>query len=159
VLGAAALGLLPDMAQALPVALWALMQPEALDAFLGFVFATPATERVLPPRVGLLSHHMHCALHSLVVVLAITLAAWRWRPALLVPLAGWWVHLALDIPTHSESYYPVPFLYPFTYWGFDGVAWTTPWLLAANYAALLAVFLALGRKRWPPEIADLDRRQ
>ena len=56
---------------------------------------------------------------------------------------GWWLHIAIDIPTHSAKYYAVPILYPFTNRGFDGLAWTTPWFLALNYLALAAVWIWL----------------
>ena len=66
-----------------------------------------------------------------------------------VPLAGWWSHIVIDFFTHSADYYSVPVLYPFTYWGFDGLAWNTPWFLALNYAvlSLCIAALALTRRR------------
>lgn len=41
----------------------------------------------------------------------------------------------------------MPFLYPITYWGVDGIAWTQPWLLALNYLALAGAYLWLWRRR------------
>ena len=48
--------------------------------------------------------------HSAVIAGALTLAAWRWRRAWLIPLAGWWSHIVIDVFTHSADFYPVPVL-------------------------------------------------
>lgn len=69
--------------------------------------------------------------------------AWRWHRPLLHALLGWWLHLALDIPTHSREYYAVTVLYPFSEWSFDGVAWPTPWLLGVDWVLLVAAWAAL----------------
>jgi hypothetical protein len=142
-LGAAAMGVLPDVAQAMPVLAWAVTQPDAITVMTSFTFATPARDVQLPGGIAASSHHVHCAMHSIFFAALATLLAYRFRPGLLVPIAGWWAHIALDIPSHSASYYAVPFLYPFTYWGFDGIAWTTTWVLVLNYAGLLAAYSVL----------------
>lgn len=51
--------------------------------------------------------------------------------------------------THSADYYAVPVLYPFTERGFDGITWTTPWFMVANYLALAAVGAWLLASRRP----------
>jgi len=143
---AVALGVAPDIAQAVPVAGWALTQPEPIATFIDFAIATPGREVVMPDAVSAVSHHLHCALHSVFFAGIATLAAWRLRRTLLVPLAGWWLHIALDIPTHSASFYAVPFLYPFSDRTFDGIAWTTPWVIVANYLALAVSAVILAKK-------------
>ena len=143
------LGLLPDLLQLVPVLAWSVTQPEPLHTLLAYAIATTARELAMPPLVNAASHHLHCAMHSVIVAGAVTaVIAWKWRAALL-PLTGWWLHIALDIPSHSQSYYAVPFLYPITYWGFDGIAWTTPWMIVLNYAAIAVAYMALwlGRGR------------
>ena len=139
---AVAMGALPDIAQVLPVAAWGLATGD-VGVVASFALATPATEPSIPDSVEAVSHHLHCALHSVPVAAAIGVAAWRSRRALLIPLVGWWLHIALDIPTHSQDYYAVPFMYPISYWGFDGVPWTNPWILAANCLALSVAYMWL----------------
>jgi hypothetical protein len=63
-------------------------------------------------------------------------------------LLGWLLHILIDIPTHSFSYYPTRFLWPISDFCVDGVAWWTPWFLAATYATLAAVYAAMWKKRW-----------
>ncbi|MDQ3025114.1 MAG: hypothetical protein M3R58_01210 [Pseudomonadota bacterium] len=145
------LGVLPDIGQLIPVVVWSFTQGHPVDLVYAFITATPANEPAISPMVQTLSHHLHCAMHSVVVLSVVSLVAWRLWPWLLVPLVGWWLHIALDIPTHSNDYYAVPFLYPLTYWGVDGISWTTPWLLAVNYVALAAAYAAFYfTRRRPP---------
>ena len=144
------LGVLPDIGQLLPVLIWSISQADSMRLVYDFMMATPGNEPIIPPMVRRLSHHLHCTLHSAVILSVVALVAWRLRPALLVPLTGWGLHIALDIPTHSNDYYAVPFLYPLTYWGFNGISWTTPWLLALDYAALIVTYAALYFSRSRP---------
>ena len=143
------LAVLPDVMHLLPILAWVVFGDGPVATLQAYAFPTPGQEPVLPAMVQLLSHHLHCTAHSLVVAGAVTLLIgvllrrWWW------PLMGWWLHILLDIPTHSADYYPVPALYPFTMSGIDGIAWNTPWFMIANYAALagVALWLALRRRR------------
>ena len=142
-----ALAALPDLIQMAPLLHWAMLGEGSLSALLDFALATPGREPALPPMASLLSHHLHCALHSAVIAGLVTLLLW-WRiRRFWLPLAGWWSHIVIDFFTHSADFYPVPVFYPFTYWGFDGIAWNRPWFLVLNYAALAACIIALALRR------------
>lgn len=143
------LAALPDVVQLLPLAAWWLFADGSLAALRAYAVAGPGQEPVLPPLVGLLSHHLHCVMHSAPIASLVTLALWAARRKLWIPLLGWWSHIVIDVFTHSVDYYPAPVLYPFTQRGFDGIAWITPWFMVLNYAALTAagVWLLLSRKR------------
>jgi hypothetical protein len=149
VAGAAAFGAMPDLVAVVPVAAWATSAPSFLDAVVAYVMAVPGREPAMPEWARLAEHHLHCSAHSLVVLALVTLAFAGLLRGLLPSLLGWWMHILLDIPTHSEDYYAVTVFYPFTQWSFDGVAWTAPAVLAANYAALVAAYggLYLTRRR------------
>lgn len=86
-------------------------------------------------------------LYLVIVAGVVTALAYWKRPSLMLPLAAWWLHIALDVPTRSSDYYAVPLFCPLTLWGVDGVAWTEPWMLALNYLALAAAYLWLWRRR------------
>jgi hypothetical protein len=149
---AVALATLPDVVHLAPVAAWAAFGGGSFADLVAYALATPATEPAMPHWVSEAAHHLHCIMHSALIAGAITWAVSRvprWWQAVAVPLAGWWLHIAIDVFTHSADYYPAPVLYPITREGFDGLAWNTPWFLAANYAALaLAAFLLWrGRRR------------
>jgi hypothetical protein len=147
---------LPDLVQGLPVAAWALLGGGGgLETLWAFALAVPGQEPTLPAAVHLWSHHLHCAWHSAVVLGAVSLLSLVWRRAtpapIWPPLWGWWAHVVIDVFTHSKSFYPVPVFYPFTYEGFDGIAWNTPWFQWLNYGSLAAVAVALWltRRRAP----------
>ena len=160
VIGAAALGLMPDLVALVPVSVWAIGSESAMDAIRAYIFAQPGTEPVMAPWAHLLEHHIHCSAHSVLVLGLMTLVGfWRVR-WLVVPLAGWWLHVALDVPTHSSEYYAVTIFYPFSGWSFDGIAWTHPWVLGGNYLGLAAAYawLFATRRRVPDHIEAANAR-
>lgn len=149
-----ALALLPDLMQLMPVLAISLWQPQPWDFLRDYVTARPGMEPTMPTAAAVLAHHLHCVMHSVVVLGAITAFAWFRRRAWLLPLLGWWLHVFMDIPSHSAEFYPVSIFYPISEWAFDGVAWNTPWLFAANYLALTLVYgLLLFRTRRPAPAA------
>lgn len=158
-----ALAALPDIGQLIPIAMWALVGDGTWAALRAWALATPGTEPWVPAGVQAWSHTLHCLMHSAIVASIITTIAWlRWR-WVLVPLAGWWSHIVIDVFTHSNDYYPSPVLYPITERGFDGIAWPTPWFMALNYAALAAAGFWLlrsshRRPRWPGAAERAGRR-
>jgi hypothetical protein len=68
-------------------------------------------------------------------------------------MLGWFLHIIIDIPTHSYKFYPTPAFWPLAEWKFDGVAWGTPWFMALNISAIglvsLFYFLHTHRKNKP----------
>jgi len=133
-----AMAVLPDLVQLLPLMTWALFSQDGVAVVRAYVQALPRSEPVLPPTVGLLTYHLHCFMHSAVVAGAFAALCWGALRSFWVPLLGWWLHIVIDVFTHSADFYPSPVLYPLTQRGFDGLAWNTPWFLAVNYFALAA---------------------
>jgi hypothetical protein len=142
-----ALSVLPDIVQVLPIAAWVVFGEGKLATLVGYAFATPGTDPVLPAAVALWTYHLHCVMHSAVVAGGATLLLWTVARSLRIPLLGWWSHIVIDVFTHSATFYPVPVLYPFTMRGFDGIAWNSPWFLALNYGLLGVAFVYLMRTR------------
>ena len=58
-------------------------------------------------------------------------------------MTGWFIHVLMDIPTHSGMLYPTLFLWPLSDWYYDGNSWGTLWFMIANYSCLLIVFILL----------------
>jgi hypothetical protein len=142
------LAVLPDVLHLLPIMAWWVFGDGSMAVLRAYAFAVPGQEPALPPVVHMLSHHLHCIMHSAIVAGALTLLLWRLRPALWIALLGWWSHIVIDVFTHSARFYASPVLYPITERGFDGIAWNTPWFALLNYTALLALaaWLALSRR-------------
>jgi len=147
VIAALALAALPDVLHLLPIAAWWVFAGGSFAALRDYAVAVPGQEPGLPALVHLWSHHLHCVMHSAPVAAVATAAVWAVRRAFWLPLLGWWSHIVIDVFTHSADYYAVPVLYPFTDRGFNGIAWTTPWFMALNYAALAAVGIGLVLRR------------
>lgn len=143
------LAALPDLLHLLPVVSWWLLADGTLAALRAYAVAVPGHEPGMPAWVQLGSHHLHCTMHSAIVAALVSFILWPARRTVAIPLVGWWSHIVIDVFTHSADYYPVAVLYPITYRGFDGIAWTTPWFMALNYAGLAAVgvWLLMSRKR------------
>lgn len=106
-----------------------------------------------PSENGHAIPHVHIGLplypaaHSLVVfALAFAVSSVLARRAVFSML-GWLLHILIDIPTHSLSYYATRFLWPLSGVRVDGIAWWTPWFWAATYIALAAVYFLLWRQR------------
>jgi LexA-binding, inner membrane-associated putative hydrolase len=135
------LAALPDIPHLLPVLMW-LIFGEGTFATLGaYAIAVPGQEPTMPTVIALLSHHLHCVMHSAIIASAVTFGVWLLRHTLWIPLLGWWSHIVIDVFTHSADYYTSPVFYPISQRGFDGIAWNTPWFMALNYAALVFVWL------------------
>jgi hypothetical protein len=106
------------------------------------------------PAEGHILPHVHFNLplypagHSLIVFLVVfgivTILACR----IVFQMLGWLLHIVLDIPTHSLSYYATRFLWPISDYRIDGIAWWTPWFWAATYGALGVAYFLLWRKGW-----------
>lgn len=138
-----AMSVVPDLAHSLPVLAWVAAGDGTWAQGLAYAWATPSTEPVLPQWVRLWSHHLHCTTHSVLVAAAVTVICWPWRRVMWLPLVGWWLHIVIDVFSHSNEFYPVPLFYPITQRGFGMVAWNTPWFAAWNYGALVAVTIWL----------------
>lgn len=105
---------------------------------------------------GHLLPHVHVGLplypfaHSLIMFLVVFGLASILTRRVVLAMLGWLLHIAIDIPTHSFSYYATRFLWPVTNYSIDGIAWWTPWFWAATYVVLAVVYLVLwktGRMR------------
>jgi hypothetical protein len=106
------------------------------------------------PAGGHAPPHVHLGLplyqagHSLIVFLLVYGAVAILARRFVFSLLGWLLHILIDIPTHSYSYYATRFLWPVSDFRIDGIAWWTPWFWTATYAALTLTYCALWRKRW-----------
>ncbi len=143
----AMLAAIPDLVHLVPVVFWVLFGDGSVADLHAYAVALPGEEPAMPARVAMVAHHLHCTMHSAAIASAITLVAWLLTGKLWLPLLAWWSHILIDVVTHSDDYYPSPVLYPFTYWGFDGLAWNRPAFLATNYALLVIMYVWLHRTR------------
>lgn len=81
--------------------------------------------------------------HSVVIFSLIFVIVYLIRQKPIWELEGWFLHILIDVPTHSYKFYPTPLLWPLSDWKFNGISWATPWFLILNYIAIISVFLIL----------------
>ena len=103
---------------------------------------------MIPTYVGQLYNFTH----SLVIFVLVFLFLWFLFKKPYWLLCGWGLHIAVDIFSHSDKFFPTPFLFPISNFHFDGISWAEPVFMLVNYAALIVVYLwlyVLSRKRTP----------
>lgn len=140
------LAVAPDLVQLTPIVTAALITPQGWSAMRAYFHALPGYQPVLPPQVEFIAHHLHCGLHSALVAAVVTLLSWMFLRRFWWPLLGWWMHIVIDVLTHSSDFYPSPVLYPISERGFDGWAWNDPWQLTLNYG-LIVIFWFIARSQ------------
>jgi hypothetical protein len=98
--------------------------------------------------------HVHLGLplyqigHSLIALALVFGIVALLTRRVVVELLGWLVHVLIDIPTHSLSYYATRFLWPVADFRVDGIAWWTPWFWVCTYAVITVIYLALWNRGW-----------
>ena len=160
-------GILPDIFAFTPVLIWMLWQMFYKGVDFGEI---PRPEIMsLEERNSFfilrLSETLYHISHSFVVFLALFFLLWilRWytikhKQQSQIPfpkpthnkifectpcweMTGWFIHILMDIPTHSVKLYPTLFLWPLSNWCFDGNSWGNMRFMIANYSSLLIVFI------------------
>ena len=147
------LAVAPDLVQLTPIVAAALTTPQGWSSLQAYIHALPHYQPVLPPQVEFVVHHLHCTMHSALVAALATLLSWVFLRRFWWPLVGWWMHIVIDVFTHSRDFYSSPVLYPITQRGFDGWAWNDPWQLTFNYG-LIGIFWFITRN---PTMPVMDR--
>ena len=129
----AVIGMAPDL---LSFGVFHVTHPGWIGMRLAGEISGPPALSTLPPYV----FHAYNLTHSLIVWSVVFLLLWSIMKKPPWLLAAWLLHIVCDIPTHAASYFPTPFLWPFPTPFVDGLPWSTPWFLAANYAAMFLVY-------------------
>lgn len=103
--------------------------------------------------------HVHVGLplypagHSLIVFLLVFGLASILARRIVFAMLGWLLHILIDVPTHSLTYYATRFLWPVSDYRIDGIAWWTPWFWAATYGVLGIVYFLLWKRGWMPAMS------
>jgi membrane-bound metal-dependent hydrolase YbcI (DUF457 family) len=105
--------------------------------------------------------------HSFTIVVILFLVAWyilkaknHENPKYMawVFVIPWFFHILLDIPGHTISFFPTPFLYPFSDFMIDGARWSEWWFFWPQAIILGAVWWHILKKEKThsiEEIADI----
>lgn len=86
--------------------------------------------------------------HSVVIFSLVFILVWiisrrpRWE------MLGWLLHILIDVPSHSISFYPTPFLFPISEYKFPyGVSWAHPVYMIINYSLLAITWSYIAVKK------------
>ena len=86
--------------------------------------------------------------HSLLIFSGVFIIVWLIVKKLPIYLLPWLLHIIIDIPSHSKSFLPTPFLWPLSDWKFPGISWGNPWFMGINYTLIIiCLFLTLKYKK------------
>jgi membrane-bound metal-dependent hydrolase YbcI (DUF457 family) len=131
-------GVAPDLVTFSPVIIeWAIHGEPALTRF------GPPPLKIIPPYV----FQLYDFTHSLIVWAIASTLLWIFLRKLFWPSLAWGFHILCDIPTHTTSFFPTPFLWPFPTPYLNGFRWSRPWFMISNYLLLLLVFIFLRKRR------------
>ena len=97
--------------------------------------------------VAHLAHALYNVSHSLVVFSVVFFGVWAYFKQARLELLGWFLHIIMDIPTHTYAFFPTPVFWPLFDWRFNGFSWANPRFLILNYSVLLIVYAVLWRKQ------------
>ena len=98
--------------------------------------------------ISMVTAALYSMSHSIIIFFAIFVIVLLLRRRPYWEMLGWGLHILIDVPTHSYHFYPTPVLWPLSEWKFDGISWATPWLIIANYCALIMVIATIFLERY-----------
>lgn len=81
--------------------------------------------------------------HSFLIFLCVFCMVWLVRRRPYWPLGAWGLHIAVDVWSHNEVFFPTPILYPLSYFRVSGVSWAEPSFMLVNYTLLILSYLLL----------------
>ena len=97
-----------------------------------------------PPDPSLVPHYVHQMYnitHSMVVFAVVFGAIWLIRKKPVWEMLGWPLHILVDIPTHSDRFFPTPFLWPISDVHFSGIPWSRPEIFIPNVTLLIVLYV------------------
>ncbi len=119
-----------------------------LEEFFGHARIEPVAHEF---PLYLLTNILYGISHSLIVFVLVFIVVALVRKKVMWELGAWFLHILIDIPTHSYAFFPTPFLWPILDFRVNGFAWSDPRFMAINYTliaiSLLAQYLTRHRKK------------
>lgn len=98
-----AMAVMPDIPHLVPIVGWSVFGDGSAAVVQDYANAVAGQTPSAPALVDSWSHNLYCITHSAVVAGLVTSLIWFRRRMWMVPLLGWWSHVAIDVFTHSRS--------------------------------------------------------
>lgn len=96
----------------------------------------PPTHNFVPQYVFEIYNYTH----SLFIFAAIFILAWIIFKKPILEMSAWGLHILMDIPTHTNAFFPTPFLFPFSSYSYSGISWASIPFMIVNWSALLLLY-------------------
>ena len=135
------LGMAPDL---LSFGLFHLTHPQWIGLRILGRISGPPPPAILPEFV----FYAYNFTHSLILWGLLFALVWSWVRHPPWVLLAWGLHILCDIPTHSLTYFPTPYLWPLSTPFVRGISWATGWFMVTNYTAILLAYMAARWYRW-----------
>jgi len=102
----------------------------------GFEFGPPDAASI-PMYV----YELYDVTHSLVTFAVVFILASLFLRRPMWVMLAWPFHVVMDIFTHSNEFFPTPFLWPISDYHFGGISWGHPYIFFPNVALLIVCYV------------------
>lgn len=123
--------------------------PFFLSVLLGL--ASWPTGNFAPPNAKIIPEYIHFLYgitHSIVIYGIFFALLWYLGKKSFAKLTlGWPLHILIDIPTHSNGFFPTPFLWPLSDFSVNGIPWSLPVIFIPNVIVIFALYMFWYMKR------------
>lgn len=94
-----------------------------------------------PPIIPQFVYVLYNYTHSFMVFVVVFGLVWWLRKKPLLEMLSWPLHILVDIPTHSNRFFPTPFLWPISDYKVNGHPWSSPEIFIPNVILLISLYL------------------
>ena len=84
--------------------------------------------------------------HSFVTAFLMISIVYFYKKEFVWPMLAWPFHIVLDIPFHTKDFFPIQFLWPVSDIIFDGISWSSPYIVLPNFAGIIFLYLLRFKK-------------
>jgi hypothetical protein len=94
-----------------------------------------------PSMIPQFVHSLYDVTHSMVTFGVIFFLLWWIFKRPIWEFCAWGLHVLMDIGTHSLSFFPTPYLWPFPHPFVNGIPWSQPIIMIPNVILLLVLYI------------------
>jgi len=85
-------------------------------------------------------HILYGITHSLIIFFIVFFLIWFLLKKPYWLLGAWFIHILIDIPTHSFDFFPTPFLWPVSNYMVNGISWGNPIIFFPDVIILILLY-------------------
>ena len=85
--------------------------------------------------------------HSMIIFAVVFCVVWFFLKKPYWLLGAWFLHILIDIPSHSFSFFPTPFLWPISNFKINGINWGNPIIFFPDVIILILIYVIFWYKK------------